>query len=167
MPPPDTNSLAAFLNYGGLGLLAILCLVVLGYNVWSLNALVSRADPKRITAAKPLLLTQMGVSLIGMLACGMGGIYLEGMKGEGERARKQMAQILVDPWDGSLDTAVMPAVKIGKEVIKDMPVNVLCTPDMPTTIKVDMGAFIRYKQGQAKKMQEVMLPLTAAMGGQP
>ena len=171
MTPPDPGSLAQFLNYGGLGLLAILCLVVLGYNVWSLNSLVARAEPKKINAAKPLLLSQMGLSLIGLLAVGFGALYLEGMKSElegmkAEAGRTQMAQVILDPWDSSLDPNILPAVMVGNSPLTERPINVVCTPDRPTTVRVDFGRFIRHKQGEARRMQEVMLPITAAMGAQ-
>ena len=95
MSEAGVSSFSQFLNYGGLGLLAILCLVVLGYNVWSLNGLVAKAEPERISAARPLLLGQMGLSLVGLLAVGAGGIYLDQLKTDRENTR--VAQIILDP----------------------------------------------------------------------
>lgn len=164
MTPPDPGGFAQFLNYGGLGLLAILCLVILGYNVWNLNSLIARADPKRIAAAKPLLLSQMGVSLVGLLAIGFGAVYLEGMKTEG--SRQQMAQVILDPWDSSLDANLLPAVRVGNDVMTKRPISVLCKPGEPTTVNIDFARFILHKQSEAKRMQDVLLPITAAMGTQ-
>lgn len=164
MITPDTGGFVQFLNHGGLGLLAILCLVVLGYNVWSLNALVAKADPKRISAARPLLLAQMGVSLIGLIAVGLGGIYLE--NGKQVSARKQMAQVLINPWDGRVAESVRPSVQIGEKAVSQQLVDVLCTPDKPATVRIDFDPFIEHVLSEARLMQQALPPLTDAVGGQ-
>ena len=164
MATPDPGGFAQFLNYGGLGLLAILCLVVLGYNVWSLNALVAKAEPKRITSARPLLLAHMGVSLIGLLAVGFGAIYLESITHEWKR--KQRAQVLINPWNGSMAPAVRPAVQIGDKAISQQLVEVLCTPETPATVRVDFDPFINHVLSEARAMQQVLPPLTDALGAE-
>lgn len=163
MAPPDVGGFAQFLNYGGLGLLAILCLVVLGYNVWSLNALVAKAEPKRIATARPLLLAQMGVSLLGLLAVGFGALYLEDMKAEG--TRKQMAQVLINPWDAKLQADVRPAVQVGDKAFSQQLVDVLCTPDKPT-VTIDFQRLIDHRLDEARAMKDALPSITAAMGQQ-
>src|SRR4051812_48884993 len=101
MPGLDISQ---WLNAGGLGVLAFLCLVVLGHNAWSLNALVKNADPKRINAARTLLLAQMAISLIGLLTIGAGAIFLDHLKAQDVRK----AEVTLLPWDEDLDARFQP-----------------------------------------------------------
>jgi hypothetical protein len=160
MAAADPGALSQFLNYGGLGLLAILCLVVLGYNVWSLNALVAKADPKRISAARPLLLGQMAISLIGLLSVGAGGIYLDRMKVEDSRMRT--VQVLLDPWDPLADASNLPAISIAGTRLVGRPARVVCTPGEPTTVYVDFSRYIRTRIQNGGAMKSVILPIAAA-----
>lgn len=159
----ETASLSQFLNYGGLGLLAILCIVVLGYNVWSLNGLVSRADPKRINAARPLLLGQMAISLIGLLSVGAGGIYLDRMKVEDNRVRS--AQIFLQPWDDRLDANSLPMIRVGTARFTDQLINFDCTPGRPVTVMMNFEPFIRRRVQDGMAAQRLMAPLAAAGAG--
>ena len=159
MNPVEPASLSQFLNYGGLGLLAILCLVVLGYNAWSLNRLVATADPDRISAAKPLLLGQMAISGLGLLAVGSGGIYLDRLKVEDNRIRT--AQIIIDPWDNELDERFLPAIRIGQSRLLERPINVICTPGQPATVTVDFERFIQHRISNSIAAQRALLPIGA------
>lgn len=162
MAAADPGSLSQFLNYGGLGLLAILCIVVLGYNVWSLNGLVAKADPKRINAARPLLLGQMAISLIGLLSVGAGGVYLDRMKVEDSKTR--MAQVILDPWDPEADESALPAISIAGNRSVARPIRVVCAPGEPTTVTVDFSRYIRRRVQDSIAAQRVMLPIAAASG---
>ncbi|HMG47411.1 MAG TPA: hypothetical protein VK614_08130 [Allosphingosinicella sp.] len=159
----ETASLSQFLNYGGLGLLAILCIVVLGYNVWSLNGLVAKAEPDRINAARPLLLGQMAISLIGLLAVGAGGIYLDRMKGEDSRIRS--ATIFLDPWDDGLDANSLPVIRIAGNRSLDRPINFDCTPGRPVTVMMNLEPFIRHRVQASMAAQRALLPIGAAGAG--
>lgn len=150
------SSFSQFLNYGGLGLLAILCLVVLGYNVWSLNKLLARARPERINAARPLLLGQMGISLVGLLAVGAGGIYLDRMKVEDSKVRS--AQIILDPWDEEVDQDSRPMINVPKGATVARPIRVVCTPGEPATVTVNFDRYIRYRIQNSIASQRALLP---------
>lgn len=162
MPDGGVSSFTQFLNYGGLGLLAILCLIVLGYNVWSLNGLIAKAEPERINAARPLLLGQMGVSLVGLLAVGAGGIYLDRMKVEDTKTRE--AQIILDPWDEELDKDSRPMISLPGGAGVTRPIRVVCTPGEPATVTVNFDRYIRYRIQDSIKNQRALLPIAAASG---
>lgn len=151
-------SFSQFLNYGGLGLLAILCLVVLGYNVWSLNKLLAKARPERINAARPLLLGQMAISLVGLLAVGAGGIYLDRMKVEDSKIRS--AQIILDPWDEEVDEGSRPKIQVPEGVNVARPIRVVCTPGEPATVTVNFDRYIRYRIDNSMKSQKALLPFS-------
>lgn len=157
MPQTDVGAFSQFLNYGGLGLLAILCLVVLGYNAWSLNALVAKADPRRISAARPLLLGQMALSLVGLLAVGGGGIYLDWMKTED--SKKRMAQILVDPWEDGLEVRHRPIIRIGgKEPGQARPIQVLCSSGEMPTVQIDVERYVKHRIQNSLMAQSLLAP---------
>jgi hypothetical protein len=150
---------AEFLNYGGLGLLAILCLVVLGYNAWSLNRLVAAAAADRITAAKPLLLGQMALSLIGLLAVGGGAIYLDDARRGA--AQDRMAQVLLDPWDEGVDAKLRPMIRIaGKEPGSERPLKVLCAAANYPTVEINMQRYIDHKVEESLWAQRRLLPVS-------
>jgi len=153
-------ALSQFLNYGGLGLLAILCIVVLGYNAWNLNGLIAKAEPERISAARPLLLGQMAISLIGLLAVGTVGIYIDWMKGEDSRI--QSAQIVLDPWDEGLDAGNSPDIRIAGTRTMDRPISVTCTPGRPITVRMNLEGFIRHRIQASMMAQSALLPIGAA-----
>jgi hypothetical protein len=162
MTESGVSSFSQFLNYGGLGLLAILCLVVLGYNVWSLNGLIAKAEPERINAARPLLLGQMGVSLVGLLAVGAGGIYLDRLKVEDSKTR--VAQIILDPWDEEIDKDSRPIVSVPGGLGVTRPIRVVCTPGEPAIVTVNFDRYIRYRIENSIKSQRALLPISASSG---
>lgn len=127
------------LKFGGLGVLALLCLVVLGQNAWNLNSLVKQADAKRITAARPLLLTQMSISIFGLLAVGAGAIFLERLSVEDRRDR--IATVEVNPWNSELDQRFWPKVLIDEQRIA-RPFQVDCRPGRSTSIRVDFQSYV-------------------------
>lgn len=164
MAEPDVGGFAQFLNYGGLGLLAILCLVVLGYNAWSLNGLVVKAEPSRIKAARPLLLAQMALSLVGLLAVGGAGIYLDQIRADDRKER--MAQILLDPaWDSGLDEGSRPAIKVGGKGSAERLIQVICTPEKPTVVEVNFERYIAHRIAVSKQAEDVLLPISALSAG--
>ena len=156
----QATSLSQFLNYGGLGLLAILCVVVLGYNAWNLNALIAKGDPHRIEAARMLLLAQMGISLIGLLALAGGGIYLDGVRRDNARAR--MAEIMLDPWENGLDEKSRPVIHVSGTENITRPIKVICKPDEPATVTIDLEGFINHRIQEGNRNREILAPITAA-----
>jgi hypothetical protein len=154
MDNPGVGDFSKFLNYGGLGLLAILCLVVLGYNAWSLNRLVATAEPAKVIAARPLLLTQMTVSLIGLLVVGAGAVYLEKIKNDGSKI--QSAQIIIDPWEKNIGSGYLPEIRLAGKSLIDRPINVTCTPGSPTTVTVDLDRFIAYRISKSIEAQRAL-----------
>ena len=168
MAAADPGSLSQFLNYGGLGLLAILCLVVLGYNAWSLNGLVAKAEPKRVLAARPLLLAQMALSLVGLFAVGGGGIYLDQLKRDESRdkmesERERTAQITLEPWDSSLRPDLLPAIEIGgQRWTGRVPIQVACTPGRPQNVWIGLEAFIRHRAAEGLRAQRFLRPIDSA-----
>lgn len=157
MDNPAIGGLSEFLNYGGLGLLAILCVVVLGYNAWSLNRLIATAQAAKVSAARPLLLAQMGVSLIGLLVVGAGAIYLENMKREDSKMR--MAQIIIDPWESDIDSKLLPDIRVAGKSLSDRPVLVTCTPGSPATVMVNLERFLAYRASKSIEAQRALPPL--------
>jgi hypothetical protein len=162
MASADPASLSQFLNYGGLGLLAILCIVVLGYNAWSLNSLVAKAAPDRIQAARPLLLGQMGVSLVGLLAVGAGGIYLDRLKVEDNRVRT--VEVVLDPWSTNLPGN--PNIRVRGSRSTERPISVPCTPGPPAVVNIDLQPLIDHRISSSRDVQPILAPLAHASGGQ-
>lgn len=157
MQQADVGSLSQFLNYGGLGLLAILCLVVLGYNAWNLNNLIATAPPERVTAARPLLLWQMALSLVGLLMVGAGGIYLERVKAEDNK--KRIAQVILDPWDDDLDIKYRPLIEVGgKRPDKIRPIEVLCTSNEFPIVRINVERYVRHRIESSLMAQNLLLP---------
>ncbi|HEY0627132.1 MAG TPA: hypothetical protein VGD10_10410 [Allosphingosinicella sp.] len=155
MDNPAVGGFSQFLNYGGLGLLAILCLVVLGYNAWSLNRLVATSAPAKVNAARPLLLAQMAVSLIGLFVVGAGAVYLENIKDRQTR----MAQIIIDPWERNIDSSFLPDIRLAGKPLIDRPINITCTPGSPTTVTVDLDRFIAYRISKSIEAQRALPPV--------
>jgi hypothetical protein len=157
MMATDASSVTQLLNYGGLGLLALLCLVVLGNNAWSLNELVKKADAKRINAARPLLLAQMAVSLVGLLAVGGGAVWLELAKTNG-------GIVLLDPpWDARLDQSQLPRITLDGRP-GSRPIRFNCRPGEPTMIEIDFEPYINHRCEEGIKNRET-LALAPAGGG--
>ncbi len=159
MGQAEIGTLPQFLNYGGLGLLAIACLVVLGYNVWSLNALIAKAQPQRITAARPLLLAQMGISLVGLFAVGFAAVYLDGVEKNDRKVR--IAQVIIDPWDMTLDEKMRPEVKIVGEGTVDRMIEVMCKPEQSAKVMINLTRFIDHRIEERVRMNRVLIPIAA------
>lgn len=142
MPGLDISQ---WLNAGGLGVLAFLCLVVLGHNAWSLNSLIRNADPKRIDAARTLLLAQMAISLIGLLMVGGGAIFLDLLKVQDKQDRR--AEVTLLPWDEDLDARYQPRVSVNGRTYADRPISVACTPNDPIRIRVNFNPYVLHRLG--------------------
>jgi hypothetical protein len=154
----DASFVSQLLNYGGLGLLALLCLVVLGNNAWSLNQLVKKADTKRINAARPLLLAQMGISLIGLLAIGGGAVWLELSKTSG-------AIVMLDPpWDARLDQSLLPRIRLPDGRPGSRPIRFNCTPGEPAMIEIDFEPYITHRCAEGIKARDALRPPTLSGG---
>jgi predicted membrane metal-binding protein len=139
MPGSNFSFVPELLKYGGLGVLALLCLVVLGQNAWNLNSLVKTANPKRIAAARPLLLAQMAISIFGLLAVGAGAIFLERLRIEDQRVRT--ATVILEPWDSDLDQRFRPVVLSGRRPLTS-PFEVNCEPGGRTHIAVNFRRYV-------------------------
>ena len=129
------------LKFGGLGVLALLCLIVLGQNAWNLNSLVRQADPKRLAAARPLLLAQMSISIFGLLAVAAGAIYLESLRVEEQRAR--VATLNLEPWNSDLAEDYRPVVLNGHERLTH-PFDVDCQPGGRTRIAINFRPYLNH-----------------------
>lgn len=141
------------LKFGGLGVLALLCLVVLGQNAWNLNSLVKTADAKRITAARPLLLAQMSISIFGLLAVAAGAIYLERLRVEDQRVR--IATVDLEPWNSEWEESSRPVVLIGSRRLT-RPFEVACEPGGLTRIAVNFRPYLNRAASNAQANKDVL-----------
>lgn len=140
MAASNFSFIPEILKFGGLGVLALLCLIVLGQNAWNLNSLVKTADAKRIAAARPLLLAQMSISIFGLLAVGAGAIFLERLSVEDRRVRTAALEVL--PWSREWDASYRPEVFIGDERLA-RPFRVDCQPG-GTRVEVNFQRYLDY-----------------------
>ena len=146
---------AVFLNYGGLGVLALLCVIVLGYNAKNLNDLVRDGAPEKLVAARPLLLTQMGISLLGLLLAGGAAVYLA--IGDQNLKRVQDVQLLLDPWDDPLDAKYRPHIRIGDHDVPPVRlISVPCKAGAATNLIVDIDPYVRYRVDAGAKNRALL-----------
>ena len=144
MDEKSAGFFAVFLNQGGLGVLALLCVMVLGYNTYNLNNLIKQGTTDQVTAARPLLLTQMGISLIGLLLAGGASFYLAVVDQAAKRV--QPVELVLTPWESELDAKYRPQIRIDKQgVVGDQLVGVPCKPGAATNLIVDLDPYIRYR----------------------
>ena len=163
MPGAGASVFSEFLNYGGLGLLGLLCLVVLGHNAWSLNALVKKAEPRRITAARPLLLAQMGLSLVGLFGVGLGAVYLGQLELEDNRVRTTV--VTLDPWDDQVEERYRPRIELPEGTALSRPLSITCAPGhRPAMVRVNFAPYIQHMVETGLKRRET-LPLPTLSGG--
>ena len=142
----DANSagfFSVFLNQGGLGVLALVCVIVLGYNAYNLTKLIKDGTTEQVTAARPLLVMQMGVSLIGLLLAGGAAAYLA--IGDQDLKRAHNVQLVLDPWDDPLDAKYRPHIRIGDHDVPPVRlVDVPCTAGV-NNLLVDIAPYVRYR----------------------
>jgi hypothetical protein len=150
---------STFLNYGGLGVLALVCVIVLGYQARSLDALVKDAPVDRLVGAKPLLQMQMVISVVGLLAVGGAAFYLAVNDQRAKQARH--AQLLLDPWPDAIGDAFRPEVDLGDGVaIRPLArvVAIPCPLGQTTNLHVDMEPYVTYRIAAANTNRTLLTP---------
>lgn len=159
------SAFADFLNYGALGALALICIIVLGLNVWKLYDVVNRASAEKAKAVAPLLRFQMMVCAVGFVLASFAAIYL-GL----EQAKAERHVILaISPREFDVGPDYRPVVKIGgKEMNLSDVAEVACQPRTMVDIKLDK--YINYavrnrvSEGIQNRQAGLTLPSVAPEG---
>lgn len=139
----------AALKYGGLGLIALIAVIALGYNTQQLNQLLTTGTPAAIRAATPLLRLNIVVSAIGMVLFLAAGLYLT----SGERR----ARVDIDPRTTSDEFKDLKLVKIDGKPITSHPIMVDCHNGQATEIEVDFRQFLnRQRQRELEQAENAI-----------
>jgi hypothetical protein len=156
-----------FLKYGGLGVVALLCVIVLFYNARNLNALVKDADATRVSAARGLLQMQMAISLVGLLVVGGGAMYLAYV----EQTTKQdnCAEIVMDPGEavngeGRAQIVIDDAPFLGKDgaIPRNIPLSFVRGKERKININIE--PYVVHRLTNALKEQKELIPVAASGG---
>ena len=151
-----------FLKYGGLGLAALICVIVLFYNARNLNALIKDADVQRVSAARGLLLTQMLISLVGLLAVGGGAMYLAYI--EQTTKQENCAEIVMDPSDAVTgDPRALIAID-KKALTGDRNIAIGFLRGKERKININIEPYVLHRLSNALKEQKELIPVAASGG---
>ncbi len=99
-----------WLDYGPLGALALISIVVLGVNVWKLYALIGEGNAAKMRAAKPLLFGVMAFSAFG-LAMAMGAFLFY------DRGERTVTLVLLPSLHDVTDARYAPEVRMGDKAL--------------------------------------------------
>ncbi len=153
-----------FLKYGGLGLAAMICVIVLFYNAANLNKLVKEAEPERIEKAKPLLLMQMAISLVGLIAVGGGAMVIAYF----EIGSRHCAEITLDPRDSiqSLTGNGFAEILIDEQPFDRKSRNILISgvSGRERKININIEPYVLRRLTAAAKADATIIPLSETSG---
>ncbi len=156
-----------FLKYGGLGLAALICVIVLFYNARNLNALIKDTDPTRVSGAKGLLQMQMMISLVGLLAVGGGAMYLAYVDQTTKQAN--CAEIVMDPGEsvtgeGRAQIVIDDAPFPGRDgaIPRNIPLSFVQGKERKININIE--PYVLHRLSNALKEQKELLPVAASEG---
>ena len=139
------QSLSSFLNYGGLGVLALVCVVVLGYGFQNLSNLIRNATVDRITAAKPLLQTQLIISFLGLVVVGGAASFLAVRDQDAKNVLP--VHLAIYPWETQLDAKFRPLVTVDGALLnppQPEPI-VKCYPGRESDWRIDLQPYVDYR----------------------
>ena len=141
----DADFFSTFLKYGSLGVLALICVIVLGFNTVNLNRLIKEASPETIREAKPLLQRQMSISLIGLIVIGGALFFLTWSDQNAKHALPVRLDML--PWDSDVDAKYRPQVLIDQKLIAppEPSIRVPCLVGQESDLRVDVGPYVDYR----------------------
>ena len=154
-------SLASFLNYGALGALALMCIVILGVNVWKLYDVVNRASAEKAKAIAPLLKFQMMVCAVGFAVAGGGALFLGVQEAKAERH----LYLAISPREFDVGPEFMPVVNVGgKPINLSDAAELVCKQRTMVDIKLDkfINHAVRSRVGEGIQNRQAGLTLPAA-----
>lgn len=154
-------SLASFLNYGALGALALMCIIILGVNVWKLYDVVNRASAEKARAMAPLLKFQMMVCVVGFAIAGGGALFLGVQEAKAERR----LYLAISPREFGVQPEYMPVVKVGGLTV-DLAdaADLVCKQRTVVDIKLDkfINHAVRNRVAEGIENRQAGLTLPAA-----
>ncbi len=138
----DLPDPSAWLDHGAIGALALLCMVVLGVNVWKLYALIGEGDTAKMNAARPLLFGVMGFTAF---CLGMAMVVFFMLN----RDARTITLVLRPSIDRTVDSNAIPLVSLANRKIALTELSSIirgsCDVGRDTPIEVNFEPYINWR----------------------